>query len=259
MAALRTPLVLMLACMLLAGAGLASQWGAGAIWQAAPALGQVPALYLRETLYLLAGGAIAAAGLAVIGAAPPMRDGSWRGALGGWGAGMALVLATFIGLFATGAADAGTGLVFDGAGAGLALLVAPGLFLHGLAEEAVLRGLVQRTVAGAQGPLAGVLAAAIAFTGVQALQGYTAPLEIATTLALGLGIGWICARHGLLAAAGVHGAWSWTESFVLGVPSGAVSAVSGIAIDGAPDSVGTLAGLGAAVLFALLAAALTRR
>lgn len=259
MAAIRTPLVLILACVLLAGAGLASQWGAGAVWHAVPALGQVPALYLREMLYALAGVAIAAAGLAIIGAAPPMRDGSWRGALGGWGAGMALVAVTFAGLFATGAATTGAGLAFDGAGALLALAVAPGLFLHGLAEEAVLRGLVQRTVAGASGPLAGALAGALAFVGVQALQGYAAPLELATTFMLGLGIGLVCARHGLMAAAGVHGAWSWAESFVLGVPSGAVSAFAGITVTGAPDSVGTAGGLGAATLFALCAAALTRR
>ncbi len=259
MAALRTPLVLIIAVLLLAGAGLASQWLAGAIWRAFPAIGQVPALYLREVLYLVAGAGLAAAGLAVLRPGQTMRDGSWREALGGWGSGVVLVLATFAALFATGAATAGAGFGFDGAAAMLALAVAPGLFLHGLAEEAVLRGLVQRCVEGAAGRLAGVIAGALAFVGVQALQGYAAPMEIATTFALGVGVGLICTRYGLLAAAGVHGAWSWTETFILGVPAGAASAVTGIVVQGAPDSVGTAGGLGAAVLFAFLAAVLTRR
>lgn len=260
MVALRTPLIHVAACVLLAGAGVASQWAAAAIWQAVPALGQIAALYLREALYLAAGVGLAVAGLTLIGpTAASIRDGSWRGALGGWAAGAGLVIATFVGLFATGGAETGEGLSLDAAGALLALAVAPGLFLHGLAEEAVLRGLVQRYMSGAFGSLLGITAGAIAFVGVQALQGYAAPLEIATTFLLGMGIGLVCRRHGLLAAAGVHGAWSWTETFVLGVPSGGVSAVSGISMAASSDSVGTFAGLAAAAVFALAAAALTRR
>jgi hypothetical protein len=74
-----------------------------------------------------------------------------------------------------------------------------------------------------------------------------------------VGVGLICTRYGLLAAAGVHGAWSWTESYILGVPAGAASAVTGIVVQGASDSVGTAGGLAAAVLFAFLAAVLTLR
>lgn len=259
MAVVRTPLILILACVLLAGAGVASQWAAGAIWQAVPALGQIPALYLREILYVLAGVAIAAGGLALLGPRAGLRDGSLRQALAGWGAGMALVAVTFAALFVSGAARLAPGAGFDAGGLLVALAVAPGLFLHGLAEEAVLRGLIQRAAAGLSGPAGGVLAGAAGFVGVQALQGYVAPLELAATFALGIGIGIVCVRHGLLAAAGVHGAWSWTESFVLGVPAGAASAVSGVTVTGAPDSVGTWGGLGAAILFALVAAVLTRR
>jgi membrane protease YdiL (CAAX protease family) len=87
--------------------------------------------------------------------------------------------------------------------------------LHGFAEEAVFRGLVQRTFGAKFGALAGIALGAAGWAVFQALQGYVGPLEVTVSLVLGAGFGLLAHRFGLWAAVGAHAGWGFWELDVL--------------------------------------------
>jgi membrane protease YdiL (CAAX protease family) len=102
---------------------------------------------------------------------------------------------------------------------GALTLVVPLVFLliHGLAEEALIRGIAQREGHNYFGPLGGIALAAICFCALQTLQGYGGLWQIINSLLFGAVLGFLAlGQGGIWAAIGAHAGWTWLELGALG-------------------------------------------
>ncbi|MEN9873904.1 MAG: hypothetical protein RL186_801 [Pseudomonadota bacterium] len=91
------------------------------------------------------------------------------------------------------------------------------LTLHGLAEEILMRGLIQRVGHSIWGAWGGIGLAGICFALLQSLQGYVGAWTMLNSLLLGLSLGFLAlTSEGIWACVGAHAGWSWLETVLLG-------------------------------------------
>lgn len=91
------------------------------------------------------------------------------------------------------------------------------LTLHGLAEEILMRGLIQRVGHSIWGAWGGIGLAGLCFALLQALQGYVGAWTMLNSLLLGLSLGFLALTSGgIWACVGAHAGWSWLETVLLG-------------------------------------------
>jgi membrane protease YdiL (CAAX protease family) len=235
------------------------------------------------TAFVIALAGARTAGLAMQAAVPAAGDGA--AALIGAGieaAFAATLLAVAAGRFSVGLGrPAGAGLVVGCAGAAAALaatalialvqgklvvsaattqpgaalgLAAAAWLLHGFAEEALFRGVLLGAVRTRFGVFLAIVAAGLAWAAYQAWQGYDAPIEMATCLAVGVAFGVLAWRAGLFAAAAAHGAWGFLELELFG-PQGLLFVRHATT----PDTAGLSAFAGVVAALTLAGVVLSRR
>jgi membrane protease YdiL (CAAX protease family) len=135
------------------------------------------------------------------------------GIIGGLGLGLALPALALVIMVATGIAQ----FKLVGADAFALLFPIPFLILHGFAEETMIRGVAQRMGQTLFGPGGGILLAALAFSGLQFLQGYDSLWHVINSFLFASALGALAlCRGGLIAAAVAHAAWTWLETIALG-------------------------------------------
>lgn len=97
----------------------------------------------------------------------------------------------------------------------VAVFALPWMVLHGLSEQYLVHRLAQDRAERWRGAWSGVIISALVWTGVQALQGYVAPVLLVNSFLLGCLFGLVARGPGGVLAAGLaHGLWSWLETVV---------------------------------------------
>lgn len=134
-------------------------------------------------------------------------------------AGALLALGVLLGawglLIATGAASSPRWIGDSTAPVALAVFALPWMVLHGLSEQYLVHRLAQDRAGRWRGAWPGIVIAALVWTGVQALQGYVAPVLLVNSFLLGCLFGLVARGPGGVLAAGLaHGLWSWLETVV---------------------------------------------
>lgn len=174
---------------------------------------QVP---LREPLNLLMVLAVGWLAFSRLGPATAIRLGqAGPGAMVGAVVALGVLLAAWGLLIATGAASSPRWIGDSTAPVALAAFALPWMVLHGLSEQYLVHRLAQDRAERWRGAWAGILVAALVWTGVQALQGYVAPVLLVNSFLLGCLFGLVARGPGGVLAAGLaHGLWSWLETVV---------------------------------------------
>lgn len=89
------------------------------------------------------------------------------------------------------------------------------ILIHGLAEQFLLAFVAQETATQKYGTLFGILIVAFVFCTLQYLQGYRSIGYILSSIGFGLLIGVLSKRFGMIAAASLHGFWTWIETVLI--------------------------------------------
>lgn len=85
------------------------------------------------------------------------------------------------------------------------------LFIHGFCEEFIAQKFVRTKLVENYGRLNGILLCALIFPTIQFLQGYRSPIFIIDSYLIGLVFTILANRFGYIAAAALHGIWTWLE------------------------------------------------
>ncbi|TVV72489.1 CPBP family intramembrane metalloprotease [Sphingomonas solaris] len=187
------------------------------------------------------------------------------------GAGRAAIIATALpaGIVAVGLvlASAWAGGVAIGRshagipGAGLFTTGGALILLGVVAEELLLRGLLQPTLVRCWGPAAGVLVCSLAFTVIHMVGGWGHPLSLLNILLAGIWFGLLAWRSGgLVAPILAHFGYNWTEEMIFGASPnpgvGAFGSVVDVDLVGSAIWGGSNEGLNASLAVSLVLVAL---
>lgn len=85
------------------------------------------------------------------------------------------------------------------------------LFIHGFCEEFIAQKFVRTKLVENYGRLNGILLCALIFPTIQFLQGYRSPIVIIDSYLIGLIFTILANMFGYIAAAALHGIWTWLE------------------------------------------------
>lgn len=171
--------------------------------------------------------------------------------------------------FFAGALAVSLGVAAAGAGGGAVLRPSAGIaaapFLLGttlillgvVAEEVLLRGLLQPVLVRAWGPPAGVIASALAFTLIHMVGGWGHPVSLVNILLAGLWFGLLALRSGGLAAPILaHFGYNWAEEMIFGAAPNPGAGLFGSAVDidltGPAILGGSVEGLNASVMISVV-------
>lgn len=137
------------------------------------------------------------------------------GLMVGSGLALGILLAAWGLLIQTGAAASPRWVGDTTSPLALALFALPWMVLHGMSEQYLVHRLAQDRAERWRGPWPGIIVAALVWTGVQAMQGYVAPVLLVNSFLLGCLFGYVARGPGGVLAAGLaHGLWSWLETVV---------------------------------------------
>ena len=114
------------------------------------------------------------------------------------------------------------------------------VLLHGLAEQFLLGVIAQNYAIGKLGYFGGIIIGATLFLLLQTLQGYQTIGLMLSSFAIGLVLAILAQKYGVLAAASLHGFWTWFEVSVL-PQFFAIKLKSNIFAAGGTDTYGSMA------------------
>ncbi|MET0269108.1 MAG: type II CAAX endopeptidase family protein [Sphingomonas sp.] len=202
---------------------------------------------------------LALAGMLLSGVRPPAGLGPWRLTGAAFPAGFVAVSIALAGGWAAGVAGLrpGGGVV-DGEAFLLGTLV---ILLCVVAEEMLLRGLLQPALVGAWGARVGVPLCALAFAAIHMVGGWGHPFSLLNILLAGIWFGLLALRSGGLAAPILaHLGYNWTEEMLFGASpnpgAGAFGSVIDVDLTGEAIWGGSVEGLNASLAVSLVLAAL---
>ncbi len=174
---------------------------------------------------------------------------------------LAGALAVSLGLAAAGAGGVAAMRPGSGIAVGPFALGTLLILLGVVAEELLLRGLLQPVLVRAWGTAAGVSASALAFVLIHMVGGWGQPMSLVNILLAGLWFGLLALRSGGLAAPILaHFGYNWVEEMIFGASPNPGVGVFGSAIDvdltGPAIWGGSIEGLNASVVISVVLGAL---
>lgn len=161
------------------------------------------------------------------------------------------------------AAAASVAMGSEGKIAGAGLFLGGSLLIVGAAfgEECLFRGLLQPLLCRAWGPIAGIVAASLAFTAIHVFGGWRDPVSLLNITLAGIWFGLLAWRTGgILAPTLAHAGYNWAEEMLFGAtPNPGVSdfgALLDIDLVGPVRLGGSADGLNASLLLTAVLAAI---